>query len=75
MKRIMLIGLASCFLILGVAKADIGGGPSSYLKKGGPDTMPYRIVLRHCVNAEDSMATLQVVEYTPERIVYRCVTP
>lgn len=75
-RRIAFVAWLFCFFVLGmwVAKADLGGGPTRYLKKDGPDTMPYRIVLRHCTNQEDTMAHLEVVDYTPERIVYRCHT-
>ena len=78
-RRITIVAIAFCSFIVGMwtAKAQIGveEGPSRYLKIEGSDTMPYRLVLRHCLNAEDSMATLQVVDYTPERVVYRCVVP
>lgn len=76
-RRITLVGIVFCSFIVGfwTAKADVGSGPTKYLKQEGPDTMPYRLVLRHCVNAEDTMSELRVVDYTPERVVYRCLIP
>lgn len=65
-------------LIIGgnVAGATVEVGPTKYLKRDGPDTMPYRLVLRkNCRNAEDTMGKLILVEYTPERVVYRCRWP
>jgi len=53
------------------ASADTTG-PARYLLTSGGETMPYRIVLRHCTNQEDSMAKLLVVEFSQERVVYRC---
>lgn len=77
-RRITLAVWMLCFFVLGMwtANADFGGetGPTRYRKLHGPDTMPYRIVLRHCRNQEDTMAHLEVVSYSPERIVYRCHT-
>lgn len=76
-RRITLIGIVFCSFVTGfwTAKADVGSGPTKYLKQEGSDTMPYRIVLRHCANVEDTMSWLQVVSYDPERVVYHCVTP
>lgn len=38
---------------------------------------PYTLKLRHCAPAEDTLATLKMVEYRPADsvVIYRCVRP
>lgn len=45
---------------------------SKYLKKGGPDTAPYRVILKCDGYAEDSLAHIKLKRFTPERVVYKC---
>lgn len=45
---------------------------SRYLKRGGPDTAPYRIILKCNGYAEDSLAHIKLKRFTPERVVYKC---
>lgn len=47
-------------------------GPARYEHTAGDVSMPDRIVIRHCTNQEDAMAKLLVVEFSQDRVVYRC---
>lgn len=46
--------------------------PSVYQLQRGVETMPYRITVRHCSNNEDHAATIELVEFEPERWTLRC---
>lgn len=46
-----------------------------YEQVGGSAVMPDEIVVRCAGWAEDSAARLRVIDYDPERVVYRCVQP
>ena len=72
MTKKLLVAIAALAITAGSASATTDA-PARYRKVSGPQGMPDRFVLRHCGDgAEDSMARLQVVEFTPERVVYRC---
>lgn len=63
----------------GTAQAfQVGAHRTTYALQGdNADGMPYRIVLRHCAPAEDTLAQLRLVDYRPADgvAVYRCVRP
>jgi len=73
---IVVVAVLSAINGAAIARATSESGPTRYTKVAGPDTMPYHIALtRSCRNTEDTMATLRVVDYTPERVLYRCARP
>lgn len=69
----LMLAVAGFFAGQSWAHADETRRVGYYLKTGGTDTMPYRIVVR-CRGgwAEDSAAHLKLVDFTAEKVIYRC---
>jgi hypothetical protein len=74
----MVVALVGMSVLTGVSAFSASRPTATrYLLRSDPsETMPYRIVLtRSCRNSEDVMSRLRVVDYTPEKVVYRCIQP
>jgi hypothetical protein len=72
--------VAVCAFVIGYTAPSMGSsthGPSRYkLADDMGSGMPFRVVLRHCAAAEDTLARLRLIDYEPgRRAAYRCVTP
>jgi hypothetical protein len=55
-----------------VGAAATNDAPEVYRLHRGIEPSPYYLVFRHCSWAEDSAANIKLVEFTPERVTYRC---
>lgn len=79
-RRIWVVLAAMYFTFIGwqaarVTQAEVVPHRTVYVHDSGSPSMPQSIVLRHCLNAEDTMGKLILVDYSPERAVYRCRKP
>lgn len=77
--RKLLTGIVVGALSVGapaVALAHHGGMHRSvYRQTAGPSWFPSTVVIRCEGWAEDSAARLRLVEFSGDRVVYRCITP